>query len=697
MGTGIKGFKSQKILKQKLKGYTEDQSVDYERYATIQELTGDKHGVDVVIHGAFNVNSVPLTVDAGSNIRVLKIISHGASKGDQIRFIVSGIEAAVLSTPDADTIVLGSELSFDPTGLTVNVVRHITPSYNADGSLNVLASQGPTQFNQNGSVVEVTEDTAVPSNNKPAPSGLMIKKDDGNYYPVTLDTTNPYAHTPIPVAITDVTGTSNVTINAGDIQVGIKHNGADPSSVRIGDGTTLAAITLTNELKTSDATAATKLDTIHSDLAKDANSWFSTSLHGLVDSENSTTVPLLANATFTGTWKDCTDFNCIALGVYANQDSATDGLKYQFSADGVTVHHEHTYSYTVSAYGIGYTVPVEFKYYRIVFTNGAVNQTSFTIISTLKQTALFPSSYKLTQAITGQTQALFTRGVIVGETTAGGGGYVNVKVSPSGAIQVGGTVGLDAGTNAIGSVSVSNFPATQPVSGSVSVSNFPATQPVSAVSLPLPSGAATSTIQTDGTQKTQLFDSASGLSATITNSNIDAGSPSTNRLRVGSTLFGFNGTAIDRIRSGINGVITSLTGYMNTIWVGKYNATPPLLTDGQWVEPQFDVNGNLKISGTINATQGFVSGTLKSAQITVGTSQVRATTDGLAPSANRNKLMIKPSGVNTDSVFLIAAGGSTTTGMEIIGPDRLEFMYDPTDYYLISNSAGQVVEIVEVE
>jgi len=63
-----------------------------------------------------------------------------------------------------------------------------------------------------------------------------------------------------------------------------------------------------------------------------------------------------------------------------------------------------------------------------------------------------------------------------------------------------------------GSVSVSNFPATQPVSGpltdaqlraadvkvsldgeSVSVSNFPATQPISAASLPLPTGAATET------------------------------------------------------------------------------------------------------------------------------------------------------------------------------------------------------------
>jgi hypothetical protein len=48
-------------------------------------------------------------------------------------------------------------------------------------------------------------------------------------------------------------------------------------------------------------------------------------------------------------------------------------------------------------------------------------------------------------------------------------------------------------------VSVSNFPGTQPVSGSVSVSNFPATQPVSAAALPLPAGAATETsMGTDG-------------------------------------------------------------------------------------------------------------------------------------------------------------------------------------------------------
>lgn len=48
------------------------------------------------------------------------------------------------------------------------------------------------------------------------------------------------------------------------------------------------------------------------------------------------------------------------------------------------------------------------------------------------------------------------------------------------------------GALTVSGVAVSNWPTDQPVSGSVSVDNLPAIQPVSAVSLPLPSGAATS-------------------------------------------------------------------------------------------------------------------------------------------------------------------------------------------------------------
>jgi hypothetical protein len=73
-----------------------------------------------------------------------------------------------------------------------------------------------------------------------------------------------------------------------------------------------------------------------------------------------------------------------------------------------------------------------------------------------------------------------------------------------------------------GSVTVSNFPAVQPVSdnggsitvdGTVNVGNFPATQPISAISLPLPTGAATETKQDTG--NTSLSNIDGKLSAKV--------------------------------------------------------------------------------------------------------------------------------------------------------------------------------------
>lgn len=124
-------------------------------------------------------------------------------------------------------------------------------------------------------------------------------------------------------------------------------------------------------------------------------------------------------------------------------------------------------------------------------------------------------------------KGLVTNTIIHGVTTGGGGGYVDVKVTPSGALTTESTLaGLDAAVlgqdtmaNSLPVVLASDqsaIPVTDngsslTVDGSVSVSNFPATQnvavtsivevevkndsgaaiPVSAASLPLPTGAAT--------------------------------------------------------------------------------------------------------------------------------------------------------------------------------------------------------------
>ena len=81
---------------------------------------------------------------------------------------------------------------------------------------------------------------------------------------------------------------------------------------------------------------------------------------------------------------------------------------------------------------------------------------------------------KITDTLTNNTLASITRSVITGVTTGGGGGYVNVKVNPSGALVTDSTI-----------------------SGTVAVS---------ATSLPLPSGASTSALQTTGNSSLSSID-----------------------------------------------------------------------------------------------------------------------------------------------------------------------------------------------
>lgn len=96
------------------------------------------------------------------------------------------------------------------------------------------------------------------------------------------------------------------------------------------------------------------------------------------------------------------------------------------------------------------------------------------------------------------------------------------------------------------------------------------------------------------------------------------------------------------------------------------------------------------------AVMKTINGTISTAQVTVGTSQVRATVSGSAPNANRKRLKIKPNKNNTGAIFYGGTGLTTSTGMEIIGPDGIILDYDASDYYLISDTLAQTVEILEV-
>jgi hypothetical protein len=155
----------------------------------------------------------------------------------------------------------------------------------------------------------------------------------------------------------------------------------------------------------------------------------------VVSSGNSTTATLGSNATFTGSTVDISDYSTIRVSLYADKASATNGFKLQFSNDGTN--WDFVRQTTIGAGETSYpTFNRIARFFRVVYTNGAVAQTAFRL-----QTLLIPNSTEFSRVFTdetpsGNTSAVVTSSMIYGLSTAGGGSYVQVKVSPSGALNV---------------------------------------------------------------------------------------------------------------------------------------------------------------------------------------------------------------------------------------------------------------------
>lgn len=159
-------------------------------------------------------------------------------------------------------------------------------------------------------------------------------------------------------------------------------------------------------------------------------------LAGVVDSTNSSTTPLGAGGVFTGATFDAKDFATLSLSVTSDQSSAVNGISVQFSQDGINWDHIHAYTYVTGGNGLSYNLPVEMRYCRVVYTNGGTAQGSFRLQSVFRRTSVPPSVYTIDQGIEAKSVATPVKSVIFGETTGGGGGYVAVKVNPSGALTV---------------------------------------------------------------------------------------------------------------------------------------------------------------------------------------------------------------------------------------------------------------------
>lgn len=156
---------------------------------------------------------------------------------------------------------------------------------------------------------------------------------------------------------------------------------------------------------------------------------------GHVCTQNSTNTPLGINGVFTGDWQDTLNYSEVIVSVYTDKSSITNGLVIQWSADGVGIHGDDVFTISASS-GKTFSFPCQNRYVRVVYTNDGVAQTYFTLQTLLKRFASKGSSHRLKDALSQEDDAIVTKTLIAGKTTAAGTSIVDVKVNPSGALTV---------------------------------------------------------------------------------------------------------------------------------------------------------------------------------------------------------------------------------------------------------------------
>lgn len=437
-------------------GYSNQKKKGKAQFKTIHSVNNDAFGTSNIPKYLFDIDPadkpiVSIADVIGKDGQVefwnLEITAHLASVGSIIRLVdgaFKNFEFEVMSVPDANHVyVLPISSSKPAIADNVRVMGWVTAR--ADDEGNPISSQGPVKFVLDGVDTEVEEDTLVPANNRP-----------------------------LPVKLTGFTGDITVTANQLDVSLDNIND-----SVALGDGSgnlidTLSTTSGYFAVAVKDEDTQLKLEQVKTAL-----------IDGVIDPNNSSTIPLGAGGVFTGLPFEVTEYAAINVTVASDVASATDGVKVQFSPDAVNWDHSHATTYSGGS-GVGYIFNAEFKYARVVYTNDGSAQGYFRLQTIFKKSAVKQSLYTIAQSVTDNMFAELGKNVIIGKTTGGGGGYVAVKVNPSGTMAVeDGTVNTTLATT---NSTLSSLLTELQLKADVTE-----IQPVSATSWPLPTGAATET------------------------------------------------------------------------------------------------------------------------------------------------------------------------------------------------------------
>jgi hypothetical protein len=161
----------------------------------------------------------------------------------------------------------------------------------------------------------------------------------------------------------------------------------------------------------------------------------------VVDANNSTTTPLGSNATFTGTGTDLLNYAGLTVTLFADQASASNGMRFEFSTDNTNwdVNVASGFDYLAST-GRIFQFTVQARYFRIRFTNGTSAQGAFRVQTLLHRDAIsLTSIHRLDADVKPDRSATLTKAALLAQVN-GSGDFVTIQANTAGILKIGGSV-----------------------------------------------------------------------------------------------------------------------------------------------------------------------------------------------------------------------------------------------------------------
>jgi len=159
----------------------------------------------------------------------------------------------------------------------------------------------------------------------------------------------------------------------------------------------------------------------------------STENNGHICEDNTSSTPLLADVVFTGVWQDTLNYNNVIIGIKTDEDSAADGLEVQWSTDGITKDDDDVFT-IMGNKGKVFTFCPARRYLRLVYTNGSLDQTFFSLQTIFKKGGIKPSSHRIQDSIVAEDDAELVKAVLTGENPSGT--FVNFQSTTAGNFKI---------------------------------------------------------------------------------------------------------------------------------------------------------------------------------------------------------------------------------------------------------------------